>query len=150
METKSARRRIVRSSITAAGAGLRQVNAATQVADMITKEFAQHFASEWIDAWNAHDLDRILSHYSDDFTMSSPRIAAIAEVPTGILRGKDAIRAYWKRALELTPTLHFDLIDTFVGADSVVLHYRRMDGRAAEVFFFDRDGKVVRASANYQ
>lgn len=117
---------------------------------MITKEFAQHFASGWIDAWNAHDLDRILSHYSDDFTMSSPRIAAIAEVPTGILRGKDAIRAYWQRALELTPTLHFDLIDTFVGADSVVLHYRRMNGRAAEVFFFDRDGKVVRASANYQ
>ncbi|HEX5049396.1 MAG TPA: nuclear transport factor 2 family protein, partial [Gammaproteobacteria bacterium] len=41
---------------------------------MITQDFAQTFAHEWIDAWNSHDLDRILSHYADDFVMSSPRI----------------------------------------------------------------------------
>jgi len=117
---------------------------------MITKDFAQHFASEWIDAWNAHDLERILSHYTDDFTMSSPRIADIAGEPSGILRGKDAIRAYWKRAFEIAPNLHFDLIETFVGADSVVLHYHGVRGPAAEVFFFNGDGKVARASANYQ
>ena len=118
--------------------------------DMITKEFAQRFASEWIDAWNAHDLERILSHYSDDFTMSSPRIATVAQEPSGILRGKDAIRAYWKRAFEIAPTLHFDLINVFVGADSVVLHYQGVRGPSAEVFFFDGNGKVVRAAANYQ
>ena len=66
---------------------------------MITQEFARRFASEWIDAWNAHDLERILSHYTDDFTMSSPRIAVVAGEPSGILRGKDAIRAYWKLSL---------------------------------------------------
>jgi len=118
--------------------------------EMITKEFAQRFASEWIDAWNAHDLERILSHYTDDFTMSSPRIAVVAGEPTGILRGKDAIRAYWKRAFEIAPTLRFELIDTFVGADSVVLHYNGVRGPSAEVFFFDGDGRVVRAAANYQ
>lgn len=24
------------------------------------------FAHEWIAAWNAHDLERILAHYADD------------------------------------------------------------------------------------
>jgi ketosteroid isomerase-like protein len=116
---------------------------------MLTREFADRFASEWIEAWNGHDLDRILAHYSEDFVMSSPRIAVVAAEPTGVLKGKPAIGAYWKRALELTPTLHFELISTFVGADCVVLHYRGVRGPAAEVFFFDAGGSVVRAAASY-
>lgn len=116
---------------------------------MLTREFAERFASEWIEAWNSHDLDRILSHYSEEFVMSSPRIAVVAGEPTGVLQGKRAIGAYWRRALELSPTLRFDLISTFVGADCVVLHYRGVRGAAAEVFFFDAAGLVVRAAANY-
>ena len=117
---------------------------------MITREFAERFAREWIEAWNSHDLERILAHYSDDFVMSSPRIAAIANEPSGVLRGKDAVRAYWRRALDLVPTLHFELLETFVGADGVMLHYQGVRGRAAEVFFFDAGGKVVKAAAHYQ
>ena len=86
---------------------------------MVTREFARQFAREWIEAWNRHDLEKILSHYSDDFVMSSPRIAIIVGDESGVLKGKDAIRAYWKRALELTPDLQFELISIFVGADSV-------------------------------
>jgi ketosteroid isomerase-like protein len=35
------------------------------------------FASDWIAAWNSHDLDRILAHYEDDFEMTSPLIVAL-------------------------------------------------------------------------
>jgi ketosteroid isomerase-like protein len=42
---------------------------------MITREFASHFADEWIASWNNRDLDRILSHYTDHIEMSSPHIA---------------------------------------------------------------------------
>ena len=45
---------------------------------MLSREFAESFAAEWIEAWNSHDLDRILSHYTDDFVMSSPRIVVLA------------------------------------------------------------------------
>jgi len=30
------------------------------------------FAREWIAAWNAHDLERVLAHYSPDIQLSSP------------------------------------------------------------------------------
>ncbi len=66
-----------------------------------------------------------------------------------MLRGKNAIGAYWKRALGLAPDLHFDLISTFLGADSIVLHYNGPRGQAAEAFFFDSAGLVIRAAANY-
>lgn len=116
---------------------------------MLTKEFAENFAREWIESWNSHDLDRILSHYADDFVMSSPRIAKVANEPSGVLRGKGAVGAYWKRALELTPNLEFQLLATFVGSDSVALYYRGPRGPSVETLFFGADGRVVRASANY-
>jgi ketosteroid isomerase-like protein len=53
--------------------------------------FAQHFATEWIAAWNAHDLDRVLSHYANDFEMSSPYIVTFAGEPSGTLVGKPAV-----------------------------------------------------------
>ena len=51
---------------------------------MIDRKWAREFAVEWIAAWNAHDLDRILSHYADDFEMRSPLIAERMGVASGL------------------------------------------------------------------
>lgn len=116
---------------------------------MITPEFAQQFAQEWIAAWNAHDLPRVLAHYRDDFTMASPYISAIAGEPSGVLTGRAAVTAYWQRALAAYPRLHFTLTQVLCGADSVVICYEGVHGPVAEVFFFDAAGLVVRAAAHY-
>ena len=117
---------------------------------MITREFAETFAGHWIRAWNAHDLDDILSHYSAGFEMSSPYIIQIAEEPSGKLVGRSAVGAYWRSALERMPTLHFELIRVLVGVDSVTIYYQGVRGFAAEVFFFGQDGLVERACAHYE
>lgn len=116
---------------------------------MIDQEFASHFASDWIAAWNAHDLPRILAHYSDDFEMSSPYVAQLLGEPSGTLKGKAAVGDYWRRALDRMPGLRFELMGTLVGVDSVVLYYRGARGMAAEVFNFNDAGRVVQASAHY-
>ena len=61
---------------------------------MIDKVFVEDFALDWIDSWNNHDLKRILLHYTDDFEMSSPVIVRIAKEPSGLLKGKETIKAY--------------------------------------------------------
>jgi ketosteroid isomerase-like protein len=117
---------------------------------MLTEDFARHFAQEWIDSWNAHDLDRILSHYTDDFSMSSPFIALMGVDPSGELHGKPAVAAYWKRALERLPDLHFELIQTFVSANSVAVLYKAVLGKTAvEIFAFNDAGKVKAACGHY-
>ena len=116
---------------------------------MLQKTFAQRFAIELIEAWNSHDLERIFSHYSDDFEMSSPVIAQIGGEPSGKLKGKKAVSAYWARAFSLIPTLHFDLISVHTGVDSVTLCYTGPRGVGAEVFIFNASGKVVKAFAHY-
>ena len=114
------------------------------------KTFAEQFATDWIDSWNAHDLDRVLAHYADDFEMSSPIIVQMVEEPSGILRGKTAVRTYWTTALERLPDLHFELISVLAGVTSIVLYYKSARGRlAAEVFHFNADQKVARAAAHY-
>jgi len=116
---------------------------------MINQQFAEHFAQEWIAAWNSHDLTRILSHYTDDFEMSSPVIVTIAGEPSGMLKGKERVGAYWAKALQLIPDLHFELITTLVGVNSITLYYKGARGLAAEVFHFSADKKVVKAFAHY-
>lgn len=116
---------------------------------MLTRAFADHFAQDWIGAWNSHDLDRVLSHYADDFEMRSPFIAAIAGDASGRLQGKAAVGAYWRKALAAYPDLCFTLTNVLLGADSVVICYEGVKGPAAEVFFFDGEGKVARAAAHY-
>lgn len=59
--------------------------------------FAKEFAHAWIAAWNSHHLERILEHHEEDFEMSSPVIATLAGEPSGKLRGKAAVAAYWSR-----------------------------------------------------
>ncbi len=116
---------------------------------MLDKAFAEHFAAEWIAAWNSHDLDRVLSHYADDFEMSSPIVAQIAGEPSGKLKGKKAVGDYWAKALALIPNLHFELVTTLVGANSITLYYKGHRGMSAEVFIFGPDKKVAAAFAHY-
>ena len=116
---------------------------------MIEQAFAEHFAADWIDSWNEHDLVRILSHYTDGFEMSSPMIIKVVSEPSGTLKGKEAVGSYWAKALQLVPNLHFELVATLVGVNSITLYYNGVRGPSAEVFHFNQDGKVTRSYAHY-
>jgi ketosteroid isomerase-like protein len=117
---------------------------------MIDPLWARQFAEEWIEAWNSHDLDRILSHYVDDFEMTSPLIVERMREPSGTLKGKDSVGAYWKIGLAATPPLKFELIDVLTGVNSITLYYRRVSGRvAAEVLIVNAQGKVAKGMAHY-
>jgi ketosteroid isomerase-like protein len=117
---------------------------------MLSIQDPQAFAQEWIDSWNSHDLDRILSHYADDFQMTSPFIAQLMNEPSGTLKGKENVRAYWANALTRIPDLHFNLIEVLTSVNSITIYYQAVFGkRAAEVFFFNESGKVSRAIAHY-
>jgi hypothetical protein len=108
------------------------------------------FVADWYEAWNAHDLERVLSHYSEAVVFSSPFIAQIGVEPSGSVSGKAALRGYWTRALERFPELHFEPLGTYFGASSVVLHYRAVAGLlGAELMEFGPDALVVRAAAHY-
>ena len=117
---------------------------------MITEQQAQTFANEWIESWNSHDLDRILTHYSDDFEITTPMIKTFLGIETGTLKGKQNIKEYWTAALKKLPNMHLELVDVVISIDSIALYYKTvMEKMAIEVMFFDSSGKINKAIAYY-
>jgi hypothetical protein len=112
-------------------------------------DFTSH-AHEWIAAWNAHDLERILTHYAEDVELESPLLARLTGRSEVLVRGKPALREYFARGLNAFPALRFDLIRVYPGARSCVLEYRSINGfRSAETMEYNEHGKVRRVLAHY-
>ena len=106
---------------------------------MITKESALAFARHWVESWNSHDLAKILSHYTDDFEMTTPFIVSIMNEPTGTLKGKDKVGAYWAIALAKYPDLDFKFFDVLYGVNSITIYYQSvLNKKAAEFFLLNR------------
>ena len=117
---------------------------------MLTAGKASHFAEEWIEAWNSHDLNRIVAHYSNDVIFSSPFLASVGGVATGSLLGREALGVYFKAALTKFPSLRFEMRSVFYGADALTIVYKSVnDLLAAETMVLSEDFHVKRAWAQY-
>jgi len=110
----------------------------------------KEFAAEWIDAWNSHDLDRILSHYAEDVEVTTPMIRVAMGIDDGTVHGKDVARQYWRAALQKVPDLHFELVEATQSVESIALYYKSVMGKmAVETMFFNDKGKVNKVIAHY-
>jgi predicted ester cyclase len=116
----------------------------------MTKDEAWALANHWVEAWNAHDLDLIMTHYEDAIELTSPVAARLLGVSDGKVVGKANLRAYFQRGLEAYPELRFRLEDVLWGLNSVVLYYTNQKGtRTAEFMELSAGGKVARVVAHY-
>jgi hypothetical protein len=117
---------------------------------MVTTDEAWSLANHWVAAWNAHDLDLIMTHYDDAVELTSPVAAQLLGSSHGKVVGKPNLRAYFQPGLEAYPELHFHLEDVLWGMNSVVLCYTNQNGRqTAEFMELSPEGKVTRVVSNY-
>lgn len=115
----------------------------------VTPEDVRTFVGEWVGAWNAHDLERILGHFTEDVTFTSPVAANIVAGSDGVIQGKQALREYWREGLRLLPDLQFDIKGIYLGVDTVVINYRNQrGGLVSEVLVFD-GALVVKGYGTY-
>jgi hypothetical protein len=116
----------------------------------VTNDDARNLAKHWVAAWNAHDLDLIMSHYDDPVELTSPVAAQLLGSSDGKVVGKANVRAYFQRGLEAYPELHFHLEDVLWGLNSVVFYYTNQEGtRAAEFMELSAARKALRVVAHY-
>jgi ketosteroid isomerase-like protein len=74
-------------------------------ADTVDQAFARTFAEDYLGAWNAHDLDRLLALIDEDVRWEDPFL------PGGSARGRAAIRQWAEDLLRTFPDLTFTLVD---------------------------------------
>lgn len=116
----------------------------------MTAPEARQFAASWVQAWNSHKLDEIMSHYGSNIVLTSPVAAKLLDEPSGTIMGLEALRNYFKRGLDEYPKLTFELLDVMWGLSSIVLYYTNQNGtKSGEFMEIDASGKVVRVIANY-
>jgi hypothetical protein len=55
-----------------------------------------------------------------------------------VIRGKEALRAYWSEGVRLIPDLRFEVLAVYAGISTVVISYRNQAGGVVcEVLTFD-------------
>ena len=54
----------------------------------VNKEKAWELARHWVAAWNAHDLELIMTHYDEAVELTSPVAARLLEKADGKVVGK--------------------------------------------------------------
>jgi len=115
----------------------------------VTRDDAWSLANHWVAAWNARDLDLIMTHYEDAIELTSPSAALLLGTSDGKVVGKTNLRDYFQRGIEAYPELHFRLEDVLWGVSSVLLYYTNQKGtRTGEFMELSATGKAVRVVAN--
>ncbi len=117
----------------------------------LTSSYAKSFAKNWISSWNSHDIDLILSHYSDDFIIESQIAYKFLPLSGGRIVGKSAVKEYWTIGLNKNKKLHFKLLDVLVGINGLTIYYINTTNklRAVEMMIFNDDGKVQKAFVHH-
>ena len=110
----------------------------------------KEIASDWIDAWNKKDIDRIMEHYSDDVIFFAPTVIKRWGIIDGRISGKEQLRKHFLKGFELAPDLNFEFIDLLTGVDGMTIIYKRETGAmVADVIQLDDNGKGKIVKAYY-
>jgi 8-oxo-dGTP diphosphatase len=85
-----------------------------------------HLARRWLHTFNTRDLSGLLALYADDAVHTSPKLRLRHPETKGEVRGKDALRAWWKDAMERLPELRYDELHLTADKRRVVMEYMRV------------------------
>lgn len=82
-------------------------------------------AHAWFEAFNSHNLEKLLSLYDDEAVHFSPKLKIRHPETNGLVTGKNALRKWWQDAFERLPSLHYKVTSLTANADRVFMEYVR-------------------------
>jgi ketosteroid isomerase-like protein len=113
---------------------------------MIAEQNKQ-IAQQWFAAFNTHDLEKLLSLYHEQAEHYSPKLKIRQPETNGLIKGKAALRSWWKDAFDRLPTLRYEVQKLTADTEQVFMEYiRHVEGeeelRVGEVLEI-KDGVIV-------
>lgn len=86
----------------------------------------EQIAIQWFAAFNEQNLEQLLSLYSNDAEHYSPKLKIRQPETNGMVRGKDALHAWWQDAFDRLPTLRYNYTSLTANNDRVFMEYIRL------------------------
>lgn len=107
----------------------------------------QTIARKWFDAFNDHNLEELLSLYDDHAEHYSPKLKLRHPETNGLIKGKGALREWWKGAFERLKTLRYELVRLTPYEDRVFMEYVRHVEGEEDLYVGEmlevKNGKIV-------
>jgi limonene-1,2-epoxide hydrolase len=101
----------------------------------------------WFEAFNAHNLEKLLSLYDDEAGHFSPKLKIRHPETNGLVTGKDALRTWWKDAFDRLPTLHYKVTSLTSNSDRVFMEYIRTVATEDQMLVAEvleiKDGRIL-------
>jgi hypothetical protein len=86
-------------------------------------------ALKWFEAFNEHNLGKLLALYHNEAIHYSPKLKVRRPETNGLIKGKEALRAWWQDAFTRLPTLSYEVTRLTPHEDRVFMEYiRRVSG----------------------
>ncbi len=82
-------------------------------------------AKLWLQAFNKHDLEELLSLYDSEAIHYSPKLKTRHPETNGFIKGKEALRLWWQDAFERLPQLVYEEKTIITGNDIIFMEYIR-------------------------
>lgn len=82
-------------------------------------------AKEWIDAFNQHDLKRLLTLYSKEAAHYSPSLELKKPETKGWVKGNEDLEKWWQGSFNDLPGLNYTLKDLTISKSKVFMEYVR-------------------------
>lgn len=82
-------------------------------------------AHAWFEAFNTHNLEKLLSLYDDDAEHFSPKLKVRHPETKGLITGKEALRKWWQDSFNRLPSLHYKVTSLTANSDRVFMEYLR-------------------------
>jgi predicted SnoaL-like aldol condensation-catalyzing enzyme len=93
---------------------------------MTQEETNEQIAIQWFEAFNDHNLEKLLALYNDNAKHYSPKLKIRHPKTEGWIVGKDGLRTWWQEAFEKLPTLHYKLNKLTANKERVFMEYTRL------------------------
>jgi limonene-1,2-epoxide hydrolase len=105
-------------------------------------------AQKWFEAFNEHNLEKLLKLYDEDAKHYSPKLKIRQPETNGYVQGKVQLRAWWKDAFNRLPTLHYEVKTLTADTNRVFMEYvRKVAGEenmlVAEVLEINETGLIA-------
>lgn len=104
-------------------------------------------AHAWFEAFNSHNLEKLLSLYDEDAEHYSPKLKIKHPETNGLIKGKNELNTWWQEAFNNLPTLHYKVTSLTANDHRVFMEYVRSVANEPDMLVGEileiNEGKII-------
>ncbi len=85
----------------------------------------KEIAIKWFEAFNKHDLEKLLTLYHNEAEHFSPKLKIRKPETNGFIKGKSALHYWWEDAFKRLPSLKYEVIKLTTDDEQIFMEYKR-------------------------